>query len=382
MTESTVTPAKESGLDANEAYRVLVVDDSAVIRGLIARALDSHKFIRVVGTASNGQFAVDNLRRTPADVIILDIEMPVMDGITAIPLLKEVDPGVQIIMASTLTQKNADISLKALAVGATDYIPKPTSTAEMTGAATDSFNRDLVEKVRVLGELARKNGVRMPANQSRPRTKIVPAVEKKRYALRPMPTAKPDIIAIGSSTGGPQALFEVIKTLGGDLQQPVVITQHMPPSFTTILAEHIAKQCNVVCTEARDGEMLKPRHYYVAPGDYHMLITRKPEGAAVKITKDPQENFCRPAVDPMLRSLVEVYGRKVLAVILTGMGSDGCKGCEVVVNAGGAVVGQDEETSVVWGMPAAVANAGICSAVLPVKEIGAAVRQIASKVGL
>jgi two-component system, chemotaxis family, protein-glutamate methylesterase/glutaminase len=382
MTEPTTTPAKESGLDTNEAYRVLVVDDSAVIRGLIARSLDSHKFIKVVGTASNGQFAVDALRRTPADVIILDIEMPVMDGITAIPLLKEVDPGVQIIMASTLTQKNADISLKAMSVGATDYIPKPTSTSEMTGAATDSFNHDLAEKVRVLGELARKNGVRLPANQSRARAKVIPLVEKKRIILRPMPAAKPDIIAIGSSTGGPQALFEVIKALGGDLPQPVIITQHMPPSFTTILAEHITKQCGVACSEARDGDVLKPRHYYVAPGDYHMLITRKPEGAVVKLTKDPQENFCRPAVDPMLRSAVEVYGKKVLAVILTGMGSDGCKGCEVVVNAGGAVIGQDEESSVVWGMPAAVANAGLCSAVLPIKEIGGTVRQIAARVGV
>lgn len=365
---------------SDDVTRVMVVDDSAVIRGLISRAFDGHTRFKVISTAGNGQFAILALQKEPVDVIILDIEMPVMDGLTAIPKLKAIDPHVQIIMASTLTQKNADISIKALELGATDYIPKPTSAGELAGAA--DFNRELLEKVQVLGEIARRRGVRRPAIVSaaaQPAARIPPAPPaKKTISLRPGAMPKPDIIAIGSSTGGPQALFEVIKKMGADLPQPIVITQHMPPAFTTILAQHIARHCSVTCTEAVDGETLKPGHYYVAPGDYHMLINR---GATVRLSKDAPENFCRPAVDPMLRSLVALYGKRVLAVILTGMGQDGWKGCEAVVSGGGAVIGQDEATSVVWGMPAAVANAGICSAVLPVGEIGALVRQTATKAG-
>lgn len=374
-----------SAVAGGDVCRVMVVDDSAIIRGFILRAFEGKSGFKIVSTASNGDIAVKALQRDPVDVVILDIEMPVMDGLTAIPQLKAIDPGVQIIMASTLTQKNAEVSLKALSLGATDYIPKPSSTRDLSAMA-DDFNRELVEKVRVLGALARRRGVRLPKEDVGAPVvvpRVAPAVvEKKKIVLRPAPSFKPEIIAIGSSTGGPQALFDVIKVMGPGLPQPVVITQHMPPSFTTILAEHISRQCNVTCMEAKDGDLLKPGHYYVAPGDFHMLIVKKPEGATVKLTKDPQENFCRPAVDPMLRSVVESYGKRVLAVILTGMGQDGLKGCEVVVAAGGGVMAQDEATSVVWGMPGAVANAGVCSAVLPVMEIGASVRQIATRVGV
>lgn len=356
-------------------FRVLVVDDSAVIRGLISRTVEAQSDLKVVATASNGEIAVAALKKTPVDVVILDIEMPVMDGLTAIPLLKAIDPAVQIIMASTLTHKNAEISLKAMSLGATDYIPKP-STDQLASVNAESFNVELVEKVRALGGVARRKGVRLNADAAVV-VKELPKVEKKKIVLRPMPAFKPDVIAIGSSTGGPQALNEVIAAMGKDLPVPVVITQHMPASFTKILAEHITRQCNVECKEGDDADVLKPGCYYLAPGDFHMQFIKKPNGIGVKLNKNPPENFCRPSVDPMLRSLVEVFGKKVLTVILTGMGQDGWRGGEMVVNAGGAVVAQDEATSIVWGMPGAVANAGLCSSVLPLNEIGKAVRQIA-----
>ncbi|MDR3449812.1 MAG: chemotaxis response regulator protein-glutamate methylesterase [Alphaproteobacteria bacterium] len=377
---SVVPPSPLKNPAAAPAVRVMVVDDSAVIRGLITRALETDPGIHVVTSANNGERAIDLLRTTPVDVVILDIEMPVMDGITAIPKLKEIDPGVQIVMASTLTQKNAEISLKALALGATDYIPKP-SSREIAGA--DEFQHDLIEKVKTFGAMARRKGVRQVAPGAQGAIVRLPppppAPEKKPVVLRPMPTGKAAIIAIGSSTGGPQALFDVVKAMGPDLPQPIVITQHMPPAFTTILADHITKQCGVACAEAVEGEVLKSGHYYVAPGDFHMLIAKKSEGPTVHLTKDPPENFCRPAVDPMLRSLVETYGGHIFVAILTGMGADGCKGSDAVVQAGGAVIAQDEATSIVWGMPGAVANAGLCSAVLPLSEIGASVRQYAMR---
>jgi two-component system chemotaxis response regulator CheB len=370
-----IAPLAAHTQDTSPVTRVLIVDDSAVIRGFITRALQDEPSIRVVGSASNGEIAVDTLRRQPADVVILDIEMPVMDGLTAIPKLKAIDAATQIVMASTLTHKNAEVSLKALSLGATDYVAKPSSRE--ISAASD-FHRELIEKVKALGAIARRKGVRTSPEVAMVTRAPVAPVEKKPVVLRPLPAGlKPAVIAIGSSTGGPQALFEVIKNIGAGMTQPIVITQHMPPAFTTILAEHIAKQCAVNCVEAKDGDVLRAGQYYIAPGDNHMLITKRPGGPTVHLVKDAPENFCRPAVDPMLRSLIEVYGGHILTVILTGMGQDGWKGSDLVVKAGGAIIAQDEPSSVVWGMPGAVATAGICSYVMPVTEIGAQVRKIA-----
>ncbi len=407
------------GGEEAEVYRVMIVDDSAFIRGAIARAIESDPFLRVAVSVSNGEQAIRSLIREPVDVIVLDIEMPVMDGLTALPKLKEIDGAVQVIMASTLTQKNAEISLKAMSLGATDYIPKPSSSHEVMGA--DDFRRELVEKVKALGALARRSGVReplvkeppappaatksggpsgtaqraaQPAREPKPGEAAAPRSRRAEVArpvvtfgpganrdiiLRKEPINRPEVIAIGSSTGGPQALFKVVKDIGSGLPQPIVITQHMPAAFTAILAEHISRQCGVDCTEAKDGEILVPGRFYIAPGDNHMLIEGKNNGPTVRLTKDPPENFCRPAVDPMLRSLSAVYGRNMLVVILTGMGQDGMKGSDVVVKAGGSVIAQDEATSVVWGMPGAVALAGLCNAVMPIGEIGGFVRQTAMR---
>jgi two-component system chemotaxis response regulator CheB len=372
-------------------YRVLVVDDSAVIRGLLRKVLESDPAITVVNTVVNGQMALSAIQRQPVDVVVLDIEMPVMDGLTALPKLLELDPEVKVIMASTLTKRNADISLKALTLGAADYIPKPTSVGQIVGAF--DFRRDLVEKVKALGG-ARRRGqgtaaprvARAPAPTGRPTVpadKLSPGAKRRdgdgELTLRKASAVAPRVVAIGSSTGGPQALFEMLPNLSKEVTQPILITQHMPATFTAILADHIGKLTGKPCAEGADGEAVQPGHIYVAPGDHHMTVEATTKGKLLRLSQKPPENFCRPAVDPMLRSIAQAYGRHVLAVILTGMGQDGMEGGEAVVTAGGTVIAQDEATSVVWGMPGAAAAAGLCSAILPLEEIGPYVSKIATR---
>ena len=368
-----------------DPVRVMVVDDSAVIRGLLTRALEGDPDIRVVTSVGDGQMAVNSLQRNSIDVIVLDIEMPVMDGLTAIPKLLAVAPQVKIIMASTLTLRGADVSIRCLSAGAADYIPKPTSTREIGGA--EDFKRELVAKVKALGAAARRAGSRS-RGEIRPLTPAAPLGLMKRevgpIVTRPAPAGaiatKPDVIAIGSSTGGPQALFEVLSHLKTGVTQPILITQHMPATFTTILAEHITRQCGIDAREAKDGEPVVQNRCYIAPGDFHMLVAQRGGANVIALSKDPPENFCRPAVDPMMRSILKAFGgRKILACILTGMGQDGLKGCTDVVNGGGTLIAQDEASSVVWGMPGAVAQAGICNAILPLKEIGPHIRKLASR---
>src|SRR3954469_12569740 len=317
---------KAAGVD--DPHRVMVVDDSAVIRGLLSRALEGDPELRVVASVGDGQMAINALSRQGIDVIVLDIEMPVMDGLTAIPKLIAIDPAVKIIMASTLTLRGAEVSMKALQSGAADYVTKPSSTREL--GAADSFKRELVSKVKALAVSARRTGSRSrPGLRPERPIPVAPlprprSMDPAAVVLRPMPAvvAPPDIIAIGSSTGGPQALFEVLSHLkGGAIRQPILITQHMPATFTTILAEHITRQCGIACSEAKDGEPLVGGRIYLAPGDFHMvLVPRAGGGAALSVNKDPPENFCRPAVDPLMRSIAKIYGRRAFAVILTGMG--------------------------------------------------------------
>jgi|TARA_R110002072_G_scaffold727_17_gene5358 two-component system chemotaxis response regulator CheB len=346
----------------------MVVDDSAVIRGLLTRALEEDPTITVVASASNGEIALRSLARQDVEVVVLDIEMPVMDGLTALPLLLRAKPGIQVIMASTLTRKNADISMRAIGMGAADYIPKPTSRSELTGA--DSFRRELVTKVKALAQ--KKRGGRVAtARVDRQHSPITSSfgVVKPKITLRAPSRFPPQVLAIGSSTGGPQALFKVLGELKDSLRVPIFITQHMPATFTTLLAEHLTRISGVPCAEAKDGEPVQPGRIYVAPGDYHMIVEDSDGKKVTRLRQTPPESFCRPAVDPMLRSLAKAYGSRLLTVILTGMGSDGLKGSQDVVAAGGTVIAQDEATSVVWGMPGAVAGNGVCSSVLPLEEI-------------
>ena len=342
-------PARPSA----EAVRVLLCDDSAVIRGAIGRMLESDPAVHVAARVSNGQQALEAVRRERFDVAVLDIEMPVMDGMTALPLLLRADPGLRVVMASTLTTRGADIALQALRLGAADYVPKPSVAA----IADDSFRRELLAKVKGLARLRRREAA--PVGAARP-----PAP-----AGRPPGKEAPLLLAVGSSTGGPQALFTLVQGLGNALAVPVVITQHMPPTFTPILAEHLSRLGALPCAEARDGEPLLPGRIHLARGDRHLLVEGRPGALRARLSDGPAENFCRPAVDPMLRSAAASCGGRVLVVMLTGMGHDGREGTRDVIDAGGTALAQDEATSVVWGMPGAVAMAGLCHRVLPLSAL-------------
>lgn len=372
-------------------YRIMIVDDSAVVRGLISRMLESDPAIAIVASVGNGLMALQSLERHDVEVIVLDIEMPVMDGLTALPKLLAKDPDLQIIMASTLTLANADISMRALEAGAADYIPKPTTSKEIAGTA--DFKRDLLEKVKALGA-ARRSPTRrararfpsappLPVRSREPmaRPAAASAVPGHQIVLCKPADEVPEIVAIGSSTGGPQALFKLLTALTavGGVRQPIVITQHMPATFTVILAQHISRLANVNAAEGQDGEIIRPERVYVAPGDFHMTVEARGGDKVLRVTKGPPENYCRPAVDPMFRSLAGVYGRRVLAVVLTGMGADGAKGGVDIQTAGGTVIAQDEASSVVWGMPGATVQAGVCSAVLPLDDIAPYIKKIATR---
>ena len=340
--------------------RVMVVDDSAIVRGLIVRMLKADPRIEVTASCSNGQMAVAHAARHPVDVIILDIEMPIMDGLAALPKLLEAAPRVSIIMASTLTQRNAAISLRALSLGAADYLAKPTS--DKLGAS-ENFRRELIEKTVTLGRL------RTQGTPARNVTSLRPQATALRAGLTTGLARRPRVIAIGSSTGGPQALLTLLGNLPASVQCPIVIAQHMPATFTTVLAEHIARAGSRPCVEAADGMELRPGHILLAPGDYHLEIARETDRTVARLSQSAPVNFCRPSVDPLFRSVAELYGAEACAVVLTGMGSDGCNGARILAAAGAPVIAQDEATSVVWGMPGAVANAGICSAILPLPMI-------------
>jgi len=370
LTSAVTRPKAEPG-----PYRVMVVDDSAVIRGIVTRWLEADSSIAVIASCANGAQAVRKAEDQTCEVIVLDIEMPEMDGITALPKLIRANPGVQIVMSSTLTRRNADISLRALAMGAADYVTKPET---LRGAASaEDFRRELVEKVKALA-LAKRNRAHQPLPSARPehQATLPEAKAQHSFQLRPMPRIDPAILAIGSSTGGPQALLEVMRAIGPNLHVPVVITQHMPATFTSILAEHLGNAAGKPAMEGKSGEVLKPGTIYVAPGGHHMELAGDRGKTTIQLNDNPPENYCRPSVDPLFRSVAHIFGSRALALILTGMGSDGREGSRSIVGAQGVVVAQDEASSVVWGMPGAVAMAGLCSAVWSLDKIGPQIRSM------
>ena len=363
---------------------MMVVDDSVVIRGLISRWIGAEPDMEVAASLRTGLEAVNQLDRIKPDVAVLDIEMPELDGISALPKLLAKKRDLIVIMASTLTRRNAEISFKALSLGASDYIPKPETTREPQAA--DIFHHDLIQKIRTFGAKLRRASPPSHARAFTAQPTLAPAHEP---ALRPaphpvasaMPTqanAKtrpfsphaPRVLLIGSSTGGPQALMSVVTELGPVIDRyPVLITQHMPPTFTTLLAEPLARSSKRPAHEAIDGEVVKPGTIYLAPGGRHMRVVRHGADVAIALDDGPPVNFCKPAVDPLFTSATEVWQTGTFAAVLTGMGSDGMRGGKEIVAAGGNVIAQDEATSVVWGMPGAAAHAGICSAILPLNQI-------------
>jgi two-component system chemotaxis response regulator CheB len=370
------TPLPPTVVSESPRIGVMVCDDSSIIRGTFSRLLEEEPDFEVRASLPNGTLALRTLENVPPDqpidVILLDIEMPMMDGLTALPHLLAIDPSVQIIIASAISPEQGRSSLKAINLGAKDFIPKPRNMRDAD--SLDAFRQQLVSRVRELGRSRRRLlGLPLPLLRQEANRKSTAAPPPSQTATtiptRNRPLTRPQALAIGCSTGGPQALLSVLKALPYDRQLPLFVTQHMPATFTKIFAEQLSKSTAWPCDEATDGQSVSGGRIYMAPGDWHMLIQASSSGPHIALTRDPPENFCRPAVDPMLRSLSAVYGRGLLAVILTGMGSDGEKGCRIVAEAGGAVIAQDEATSVVWGMPGAAARSGVCSAVLPLPEI-------------
>jgi two-component system chemotaxis response regulator CheB len=362
---------------ATAPLRVMVVDDSAVARGFIRRWLEIEPGIAIVASLRTGREALDYLDRADPDVVVLDVEMPDMDGITALPLLLRKKPRLAVIMASTLTRRNAEVTLRALSLGALDCIQKP----EAQGAVTsESYRYALVAKIRELGERARRG----PGAVLRPvpgwKGKAETDAAARPFALRPAPTTTPRVLVIGASTGGPQALTEVCSRLGPVIDDaPVLITQHMPPTFTTILAEHLGRATGRLAREAEDGEPIRAGRIYVAPGHLHLKVARSNGHSVVVLDDSAPVHFCKPSVDVLFSSAAEAWGGWVLGLVLTGMGTDGVKGGADIVASGGSIMAQDEPTSIVWGMPGAVAQAGLCSQVLPLPDIAPAIARAFGK---
>jgi two-component system, chemotaxis family, protein-glutamate methylesterase/glutaminase len=378
-----------------QPIRVMVVDDAVVVRGLVSRWVNAEPDLKIVASLRTGQDALDELDHADPEVILLDVEMPVLDGITALPLLLQRRSNLAVIMVSTVTRRNAEVTLKALSLGAADYVSKPETNHEIT--TSETFRYELIEKIRHIGW--RRRGRRFPPSSpgpgpaERPR-KPLPlegtAAESNVHALqplqapleiklRPLAASIPRILLIGASTGGPQALDTVLSSLGSVIDRaPVLITQHMPPTFTTILAEHLTRVSGRPAREASDGEPILAGNVYVAPGGRHLQVARVAGTAVAKINNGPPVNFCKPAIDPLFGSAAKVWGTWNLAVVLTGMGSDGTEGAGEIVAAGGNVLAQDEATSVVWGMPGSAAHAGHCAAVLPLDRIAGKITRLFS----
>lgn len=332
----------------SEKVKVMVVDDSAVIRGFWTKVIDAQPDMSVVTTAINGLTALDAFKFHQPDLVILDLEMPVMDGLTALPFFISKNSNAKVIVVSALTQAGSEMAVKALTLGAADYIAKPST---QNGTTVEDVSNEIIQKIRLL-------------------------VDKK--AASPDITHYPvNAIVIGASTGGPNALVSSLKELNPLLTQPIFIVQHMPASFIEPLAQRISASAGRPCLVATDKMKVEPSCIYIAPGDFHMTIEKIPGGHELRLNTEPPENFCRPAVDPLFRSAARAFDKNLLAVILTGMGEDGKKGSEVVKSYGGKIIAQDEGSSVVWGMPGAVVKSGLADSVKTLEDISKTINLIA-----
>jgi two-component system chemotaxis response regulator CheB len=340
--------------------RVLIADDSVVIRRLVSNCLAAEPDLEVVGTAANGQIALAKIEQASPDLVTLDIEMPVMNGLQTLAALRKTHPRLPVIMFSTLTERGASATLDALSLGASDYTTKPANVGSV-GAALLRIRDDLIPKIKGL--------CRRPPPP--------PAVAPPRTGAetRPAALARAEILAIGVSTGGPNALSALLPGLSRNFPAPIAIVQHMPPLFTRLLAERLAAVSGLPAREGEAGARLCPGEVWVAPGGFHMEVERAADGLRLRTHQGPPENSCRPAVDVLFRSVAQVFADRALAVVLTGMGSDGLHGCACIHEAGGQVLVQDEASSVVWGMPGAVSQAGLAARVLPLQELAAEINR-------
>jgi two-component system, chemotaxis family, protein-glutamate methylesterase/glutaminase len=334
--------------------RVLVVDDSAVIRRLLTDVIDADPDLEVVGTAPNGEIAVEKIARLQPDVVTLDVEMPVMDGLATLRELRARGLMKPTIMFSTLTERGAAATLDAMALGAADYVTKPSNTGGFD-EARQRVRDELLPKLRALG------------------APVTAALRHRQRMLPPRRGARCDLVAIGCSTGGPNALAELFQHLPDDLRVPLVVTQHMPPVFTGLLARRLDALSDLEVLEAEDGMELRPGRAVIAPGDHHLLLAPRGPDVVATLDQGPPESSCRPAVDPMFRSVARLFGARALGVVLTGMGHDGLVGARWLKEAGAQVIVQDAETSVVWGMPGSIADEELADAVLPLPELAPAI---------
>jgi two-component system chemotaxis response regulator CheB len=347
--------------------RILVVDDAAVFRRCLAAELSSDPALEVVGTAANGRIALQLLPQVSPDMVILDVEMPEMNGLATLAELRKTYPRLPVIMFSALTERGAAATLDALALGATDYFTKPTSEGGLD-ASLEVIRKELIPEIKAL--CARD--ARAAQDDGHARVATAPSASPSRPAAKPrrFGTGAIEIVAIGTSTGGPNALAEVLRKLPADFPVPMVIVQHMPPMFTRLLAERLSAQFSLPVHEGSAETVLQPGHAWIAPGDHHMIVVRDDKHVRLMLHQDPPENSCRPAADVLFRSVAKAYGPNSLSVILTGMGQDGLRGCEAIYEAGGQILAQDEASSVVWGMPGQVARAGLADRVLPLSLMG------------
>jgi two-component system chemotaxis response regulator CheB len=337
------------------AIRILVVDDSVVIRKLLSETLSEDRALVVVGVASDGRIGLAKIVQLKPDLVTLDIEMPVMDGLQTLTELRKLYPKLPVIMFSTLTEHGAAATLDALSLGASDYATKPSNTGS-SAVAIERVRAELIPKIKALCGIAPLKLLPLPRTR-------VPVKARVRSNERI------DIVAIGTSTGGPNALAEVLPRIPADFPVPIVVVQHMPPIFTRLLAERLANRSAIPIEEAGAGAVLSPGHAWIAPGNFHMKVIRKGIEARVSLNQGPQENSCRPAVDVLFRSVAAAYGAHVLGIVMTGMGSDGVLGAQDIRDAGGDLIIQDEATSVVWGMPGLVHASGLDLAAYPLDQL-------------
>ncbi|MCC9000120.1 MAG: chemotaxis response regulator protein-glutamate methylesterase [Candidatus Contendobacter sp.] len=359
--------------------RILLVDDSAVIRRLLTDTLSSDPSLEIADTAANGRIALTKLPTVKPDLVILDVEMPEMDGLETLTEIRKRQPRLPVIMFSSLTERGASVTLEALALGANDYVAKPSNSGNMT-TALQRVRDELIPRIKifcrdVLAPVAAPAAERVPAFKAWPSPASAPV-------STPIPTAprqrqRVDVIAIGLSTGGPNALAALLPQLSAQLPVPILIVQHMPPIFTRLLAERLATQSALSVAEGTAGEILRPGQVRIAPGGSHMIVERQGTQVRLQLHQGEPENSCRPAVDVLFRSVAEIYRGNALAIIMTGMGQDGLRGCEAIHKTGGCIIAQDEASSVVWGMPSFVVKAGLTDGQIPLPQLA---REILSRV--